>query len=227
MDDDITYEHESYGVMEICRTESNMKKTLFGSSIKHERTIAIRISRADKKRGLNRHWYHGRERLIDIELSASQFTDAITTMNNVPGTPVTLRYVNGEKMEDCPDESQRELFEKEFEQKIRDVSNQALSLKRLADDLLNQKGAMKVGDKKKLQSIIYALVQNVRSNVPFIQSSYNEAMDKTTSEAKAEVESFFNNMIARLGLKALQDKYSAPQIEGGKSNQIIDIDTED
>lgn len=222
--DDITYEHESYGVMEICRIESNAKKTLFGSSIKHERTINIKISRADKKRGLNRHWYHGRERLIDIELSASQFTDAITTMNNMPGTPVTLRYIGNVKMEDCPDESQRELFEKEFEQKVKDVSIQALKLKGLADTILNQKGALKVADKKQIQSIIYSLVQNIRANLPFIQSSYNESMDKTTSEAKAEVESFFNNMIARLGLEALQDKFSAPQIESNIQKQIIDVD---
>jgi len=222
MDDDITTEHESYGVMEISRRECNVGKTLFGSSIKHQQTIVLKISRAEKKRSLNRHWYHGDNRpLVEIELSASQFTNAITTMNNVPGTPVTLLYVDGKRMEDCPDESQRELFEKEFKDKILDVSKVAKVLELMASKLLDMPGTIKKADKQKLSSMIRMLVQNVRSNLPFIQSSYNEAMDKTTTEAKAEVESFFQNMIMSLGIEALENKFKAPQIES--DDEIIQI----
>jgi len=228
-DDDrnITEKHESYGVIEISRRESNVGKTLFGSSIKHQQTIVLKISRADKKRNLNRHWYHGSNRpLVEVELSAAQFTNAITTMNNVPGTPVTLLYVDGKRMEDCPDESQRELFEKEFKQKILQVSNDAKALELMSKKLLSMPGTIKKAEKEKLSSMIAMLVQNVRSNLPFIQSSYNEAMDKTTTEAKAEIESFFQNMIMSLGIKALEDKFSVPQI-GGEGNDIIQIKLEE
>jgi hypothetical protein len=49
------------------------------------------------------------------------------------------------------------------------------------------------------------LRQEVRSNLPFIQSMFNEQMDKTVKEAKGEIEAFTQNKIHALGLEKLED----------------------
>ena len=113
MKDDATVEHESFGLLSFIRTQSNQNKHLFGSSIKHQNTIHMRVNACKENRGLNRYWYYPKETIIDIEMSYSQFAEAIVAMNTT-GIPCTIRKVMGNEMEDCPGESQREMFEKEF-----------------------------------------------------------------------------------------------------------------
>ena len=48
------------------------------------------------------------------------------------------------------------------------------------------------------------LRQEIESNVPFIQQSFNEQMDKTVMEAKGEVEGFVMNKLMSAGLEGLQ-----------------------
>lgn len=205
-EDEKRIEHESFGLLSFSRVQSNIASHLFGSSIKHQNTIRLRINRAEEYRSLNRYWYHERGQIIEIEMSYSQFTEAITSMNTI-GVPCTILYVEGEKMEDPPGESQRELFEKEFEGKIRDVTDTLLQLQQEANDLLKKKGAVKVSDKQSIHSLVDKIVREVRANLPFIQKSYNEAMDKTTMEAKSEIESFINHQVHTLGLEAFKKQF--------------------
>ena len=218
MKDDVTVEHESFGLLSFLRTQSNQNKHLFGSSIKHQNTIHMRFKACEENRGLNRYWYYPKETIIDIEMSYSQFAEAIVAMNTT-GIPCTIRKVMGHEMEDCPGESQREMFEKEFKGKVLDVTTRVRDLKMAADDLLERKGPLKVAEKKELANMIHMLVMEVRSNLPFIQSSYNEAMDKTTMEAKSEIESFVNHQVHTLGLEQFKKQFA--QIA---SNQPIEIE---
>ena len=218
MKDDVTVKHESFGLLSFSRTQSNMNKHLFGSSIKHQNTIHMRVNACEENRGLNRYWYHPRETIIDIEMSYSQFAEAIVAMNTI-GVPCTIRRVMGAEMEDCPGESQREMFEKEFNGKVLDITKRVQDLKHAADELLHKKGALKVSEKKELASMLHMLVMEVRQNLPFIQSSYNEAMDKTTMEAKSEIEAFVNHQVHTLGLEQFKKQFA--QIA---SNQPIEIE---
>ena len=45
---------------------------------------------------------------------------AITSMNQGSGVPVTIRYIQGERIEDCPFVDKRQQFEKEFEENIKE-----------------------------------------------------------------------------------------------------------
>ncbi len=206
MKDDITVDHESFGLLSFSRTQSNMNKHLFGSSIKHQNTIHMRVNACQENRGLNRYWYYPRATIIDIEMSYSQFAEAIVTMNTT-GVPCTIRRVMDHKMEDCPGESQREMFEKEFKDEVLNITKIVQDLKNASDELLHKKGALKVSEKKELASMLHMLVMEVRQNLPFIQSSYNEAMDKTTMEAKSEIESFVNHQVNTLGLDQFKKQF--------------------
>jgi len=200
MKDDITVKHESFGLLSFSRRQSNIGKHLFGSSIKHRNTVVMKVNVAEENRGLNRYWYFPKETIIEVEMSYSQFAEAIMAIDT-QGVPTTIRRVEGKRMEECPGESQRELFEKEFKEKVLDVTQRLQEMKNVADNLLNKKGTMKVSEKKEIAHILHMMVMEVRSNLPFIQKSYNEAMDKTTHEAKTEIEAFMQHAVITLGLE--------------------------
>jgi len=204
--------HESFGLLQISRQSCRPAMNVFGSSVKTENPISLRIKRAVKHRGLNRHWYYSTEEIVEVIMSPAQFADAITTLNSGSGTPVTIRYVNRKEMESCPETSQTELFHEEFKNKIKDVVSDLTNLLKVSKEVLQSKGQVKVADKNKLHGLITKVEQEIRANMPFVHEQYMKAMDKTTSEAKAEIEAFMNNSIMNAGIEAISNKNSNPEI---------------
>ena len=73
--------HESYGIIGISRVTSHPAKNLFGSSVKHTHSMALRIKTASVDRHLNQDWYHAENELIEIEMSPTQFAEMITSLD--------------------------------------------------------------------------------------------------------------------------------------------------
>lgn len=207
--------HESYGMAGFYRA-SGGSTNLFGSSIKHNHTIRFTIKTAAKRRGLNTDWYHGEKQLIEIEMSQNQFAELITSMNMEDGVPVTIRRLNGKMIEGCPEENKRQLFEKEFEERM---GNLELGLRKLTADakaILNEKKAPTKSDKETILAQIARLEQEIRANIPFMSEMFNEQMDKTVTEAKGEVEAFVQNKVTSLGIEGLKAEVLMLQ-DGNKS----------
>lgn len=200
-------EHPSYGLLSISRQGSNKNRSLFGSSIKHQRTVCLRIKRAAKERNLNRHWYFARETLIEIEMSPVQFSEAITSFNYGDGVPVTIDFVKGEgKIESCPEDSIRDLFVDEFEKDIDEISERLDDLMKIVTKMKSETGGLKAKEKKDLCEKIEMLNQNLKSNLPFVLKQFNEQMEKSVGEAKGEIDSFITNLTLKLGSETLKEK---------------------
>ena len=199
-----TDNHESYGMVGFSRITSNRSQPLFGSSIGHRNTIQLTIKSASVDRKLHHNWFHGEKELIKIEMSSNQFAELITSLNMGDGIPCTLRRVNGQIMEPPPYKDQRKKFEDEFENDVKEVGKKLSSLYEKFQTLLNEKAPKRAY--REFADILRMLAQDVNSNIPFVQSSFNEAIDKTVIEAKCEVESFVLNKIHNLGLEGLKDE---------------------
>lgn len=200
-----TDEHESYAMLGISRMHCSEGINLFGSSIKHCDTIRMRIAPAKVDRHLNRDWYHAKcVPYIEVEMSYSQFAEAITSLNQGDGIPVTLRRLNGKGIEETPFTNKRLEFEQEFENEMVKLTKSLKKLTEDAETILNEKKPPTKADKEKILSCIKSLQQEIRSNIPFIQQSFNEQMDKTVLEAKGEVEGFVMNKVISAGLEGLQ-----------------------
>lgn len=203
MKDAKTTKHESFGIIG-CSRITGGTRNLFGSSIEHSNTIMLRIKTASVDRHLNTNWYHGDKDLIEIEMSPTQFSEMITSLNVGDGVPCTLRYIEGKRISDPPKISQRVLFEEEFKEKINKLENECSDGVSEVADILLKKGNITVKERKQAWGKVVSIMRIVSDSIPFLQKQFNKAMDKTVNEAKGEVEAFVMNRVTSLGIKGLE-----------------------
>jgi hypothetical protein len=196
--------HPSYGTMSFNRVQTN-RTCLFGSNIKHHDIIQCTIRNASLTRGLHDDWICGDNEIVTVEMSYSQFAEAITSMNMGTGIPVTLRYVRGDgEIPDCPFKDKREQFAEELSSKLKDASKSTTDIIAECEQIFQKKSIGK-GDRETIMNLLNKLKQEVTSNVDFTYSQFNEAMDKTVMQAKGEIESFAQNKINSIAAFAMNN----------------------
>lgn len=204
-DEDQEHQHPSYGLVQFNRVATTSAK-LFGSAIKtHFNTLRLRIYENVKLiRGQHGdRYYTGNVPSIEVELSAAQFAELITTMNVGFGSPCTIRYSRGKQVENPPElATEAEHVHKTFEDRMKEAS------KKLAEhvhDLPKKLEEAKI-PKKHWETIlgpIRKMLQEVGTNSPYWLECFEESTEKVVSAAKAEIEAFQQTAITNAGLRAL------------------------
>lgn len=220
--------HESYGLLSLSRVSSSQGVPLFASSVRPHNTIRLTISTAKRERSYNRDWIHNEKTLIEVEMSPAQFAEAITTLNIGVGTPVTLRYVAGKKMQECPDMDFRVVTQNELKEEMSELGQKIRKLTQDTKELLKGSGALRKADREKILADIDQLEIEVNSNIPFVHQCFNEAVAKTISEAKSELDATVSHIKTSLGEKALAQLQhdggvSVPLLEEGR---VIEVEEE-
>ncbi|MGX1195816.1 hypothetical protein [Metabacillus sp. SLBN-84] len=224
MDDVYKEVHESYGMLRISRS-SGHDKILFGSSIPHHNTILLSIHPGVIERGLNHDHYYSRQKpYIEIEMSQSQFAEAITSMNMGSGVPVTIREKDGQIMDNPDYINKRMQFEQEFKQKMQTMEARISRLTESTEEMLANKKSLTKSDRNAILNELNALKRELASNIPFIATSFGEQMDKTAQEAKAEVEAFTINKLNQLGMEKLDELRNRGELPG--TSRIHQIEQE-
>ena len=195
--------HPSYGTLLFHRAYGG-KTQLFGSSIEHSNVITMELRHADITRELNRDDIFGGKPIVKVEMSYSQFAEAITSFGQGTGIPVTIRYTEKDgKIPPCDFVSKREQFTDEFKGKTKNAMNESQQLIQDVTDLFSQKKALTKADKEAVISKLRKLSMDLGCNLDFIADQFNEQMDKTVMEAKGEIESFYQNKINAIASAAL------------------------
>jgi hypothetical protein len=199
------YQHPTFGIMSFARTQGT-GIPLFGSSIIHNNTIRLTISHAELCRGLNRDSIFERNSIVEVDMSPTQFADAITSLNVGSGTPVTIRMISPSKGEDLshvdpPYQNKVEQFNKEFERDIKNLGKRFDSVLQMANETHAQKRLIKEIEMLKMHFV---------NNIPFVNEQFSEQMEHTVKEAKGEVEAFVNHMVHSYGIEAIRKQ--APQL---------------
>jgi len=196
--------HPSYGMVGLSRITCSQSVNLFGSSIEHSNTVRLRIKTGEVARDLNRDWYRGQKELIEIELSPTQYSEMITSFNMGDGVPCTIRHINRKRVEDPPEVKQRQIFEEEFRKDVYKIKDMCENGVEEIQNILLRKGGITVAERREIANKISMLMRDINSNLPFVQRSFNESIDKTVLEAKGEVEAFVINKVISLGIEGLE-----------------------
>ena len=189
--------HESYGMINFTRSQGT-HQNLFGSSILHREIMIMEISTAVRHRTLGQDLILTEQLILRAMMSSKQFTDMITGAQQGSGTPITLKFVLGDRKnrENPPRPRQREDAQEEMSRHIQDVLGR---LDRMTESARTQK------DRRELQGI----AQSLRNTLPFLQEEFVRQMDRTVQEATAEIETFLTERERATGIQALREMQQA------------------
>lgn len=195
--------HPSYGTLAFSRRTGG-STPLFGSSIEHRDTIAMTLYHADITRGLHSDSVYGNKAIAEVEMSYSQFAEAITSMNMGSGVPVTIRWTEKDgKIPPCDFVSKREQFTDEFKEKRKKAMEDSQQIIKDVMELFNQKKSLTKADKDVILKKLHHLNMDIGCNMDFIADQFNKQMDQTVMEAKGEIESFMQNKVNSIASAAL------------------------
>lgn len=214
--------HPSYGLVQFNRVTGTGGGRLFGSHLAdHHTTIRLQISKAAKSHDLSQNWFMPRGQMIEVELSAAQFAELLTTMNYGSGVPCTIRRVNNEGVEPPPPESAleheqiRKGFKKRMDEMTKDLKTASVEVDEIMDkDYINK------DDRAKVKTTFKMFIQEIRQNMPFALEQFEESAEKVVTHAKAEVEAFVHNVITKAGLDKLG-------IESAKDFKLLGTEDDD
>lgn len=214
--------HPSYGMISFHKTQCS-PVPLFGSSIKHGNPIRLTIKHADIDRHLNNDWYYGNGIICEIEMSNSQFAEAITSMNT-EGVPCTVLFTEQDgTMPRCDYVSKVEQFQDEFKQSIANKKSTIDDGIKEITQLFEERKTLRKQDKEKILSILNAAKADYNGNTSFIYNQFNEQMNNTVKEAKGEIEAFMEHQIRKIASNAIaekMDKDGIKALEEGLKNPV-------
>lgn len=205
-----TFTHPAFGMLGFSRV-SGGENTLFGSSIKHNDRIVMTLKHGEQDRHLHEDWYYGHGLIAKVEMSYSQFAECITAMNVGDGVPCTIRYTDkdGHIPAIAENTSKREQFRNEFSDSILKAMEQVQDQINKIQKSLADKKNFGVNDRKEMISKLQQVKYNIGSNLDFCVEQFDEQMDKTTLEAKGEIEAFCQNKINSIAQAALAENTEA------------------
>jgi hypothetical protein len=204
-DDEFEREHPSYGLVHISRvTTGTGAMRLFGSPLAtHYGTIRISVGSAKWIHGLHHDRYYGglTGEHIEIEMSAAQFADMITSLNIGGGTPCTIRRLGGTQVPNPPDyATEAEHIRDNFEGSLDKYRAKARTYRKKIEELTS-----KLSEKARteIRIALDVIEDQLGSNVPFVVKQFQEATTKITTAAKAEVDAFVSHVVRAAGLDAI------------------------
>ena len=195
--------HPSYGTLRFSRVTGG-ETSLFGSSIKHRDTIIMELYHASIERNLYRDWIDNNRPIAKVEMSYSQFAEAITSFGCDSGIPVTIRLTEKDgQIPECDFVSKREQFTDEFKEKRKQVMDNSQQLIQDIADLFSQKKTLTKAEKEHIMEKLNMLYNDIGTNMDFVADQFNKQMDKTVKEANGEIEAFCQNKINTIANVAL------------------------
>lgn len=210
-------EHPSFGMIGFSRCTGNPGR-LFGSPLRtHESFVTLRLSHGTRIHDLGSDRFYGPMHgdILEVILSAGQFSELLTTMNIGSGVPCTITRIEGKAIPKPPEDQEMEVekVRKGFKKDMKGVVEQIKADKAELATLLEKKTLSKA-DRERIMWIVSRVEMHVESNAPFMLSQFEEASEKVVKHAKAEIDSFITNNVVAEGLRAIKERVeaTAPQL---------------
>ncbi len=215
IDEETTYRHPSYGIIGFNRTSSSGNRRLFGSALDHHfHTIRVTIGHAERRtdHGLDR--FRSTGQIIEIELSAAQFAEAITAMNVGDGVPCTIARMAGVGIieEPPPVMTESTHAKSDFAARMKTFAKTLAKTRADVDKATEAKG-VGANSRHVIREGVSLIVQEVEQNIPYFVECYQEACERVSAAAKAEADAWLTSAIHRAGLDGLRARLAGPKAD--------------
>jgi len=207
MTEAIRFDHPSYGLVGFSRITTTPSIQLFQSSIPHQHYVRMEVHGAQLLRQHNRDVVFEKGLIVSVNMSSTQFAQAITSMNT-KGSPCTIAVANGEKIDSTTHVNKRMQFDDEFAEYI---ANVASDNNRYIEDIKEILAKKHIGkkDRVEIEKHMNGIQMQLVSNLPFIKKQFSVQMDRTVLEAKNEIQGFVEDMVRNYGLEGLEKELLA------------------
>ena len=159
----------------------------------------MKIREGERSRDLNREWIYGHKNILTAYMSMNQFVEAIGKMNVADGVPITLKYMNNDRIEEPPYINERKLIQDEFDIRINDIVKEPIEIIDRIKTILKGNTVKKV-DLKLVVDMLSRLAADMSTNMKYMSKAANEMLDKGVTEAKMEVETSMSLAIRNAGI---------------------------
>lgn len=196
--------HESKGVISIGKFSTNNGQ-FFGSDLVHNSGIYIKISRGSESERHGSKGYFGKECLITVELTHSQFYEAITSGMSSREIPCTIRELCGKSIERIDFVENRKKKSLKFMSEVTgDIFERIKKLQEKIHRGITAKEAEEISHELRI------IESHLKSNIPFVFDIFEEEMDNKIVEAKQSINGFIESKIMSMGIESLRG-----ELQGG------------
>lgn len=204
------HRHPSFGLIQFSRINGDGQK-FFGSDLKQEHYIELKIEQAEVTRTLSKEWYgqdYGNKNrgVVRVRMTSNQFSELITSLNISSGVPCTIESIKGEKIEDIPKdiENRKDFVHKSFKERMVDFAGKFSKDSKIAKTIIEKKTLTKQ-DQHDLLHLFESIQTELTNNIPFFMKCFQESSDKIVTEAKQEVENAILHKITTLGFESIKN----------------------
>jgi hypothetical protein len=212
-DDEIEFEHESYGMIAVSRMSGTRGVPLFGSSLEDNPSLMqVTITHGKRYHNLGHDRYYGHKEIIRLWMTPAQYAEMISNPNCGSGVPCTIRHIQGVEMDwppEVPNEGKlvRDRFKLEAKDLMKKAQEGGAHLKAV---LSTAKISQKLKDE--IQGTYEKATRFLWDAAPFLVESFQDAVQKTVVEAKQEIDAFMMHALQAAGAQALADKVKSPML---------------
>lgn len=198
--------HPSYATISIGRVSGSPGK-LVGSQLKeHNGFFSLKINTASIYFSGYDEEFFAEYPIIEVILSAAQFAEAITTLNVHSGVPCTLYRLMGESIPKPPQDilTEHEKIQVDFGDRQKEIIISIKNKMEKIRKMFTEKKSISKTDRSIVLDLLNRVLMDIESNQPFQLQCFQEAVERTTTYAKAEIDAMFTLALQKAGVKAIK-----------------------
>jgi len=201
-----TETHECFGNVRVSRVSSNGAR-LFGSRQDlHRSTFRFQVSECSRISSSSGDRYSPGKRIVEFEVSAAQFVEIMTSMNQGEGVPCTLRFRESTgSVARMPEKVHTEeaKIHRDFARQVEEIEYTLQPMRDKIGAILTKKSISKK-DREEIHRQIHFMVRIFTDTAPFMLKCFAESADKKLSACKAELDAAMSTFLMAAGLEHLQ-----------------------
>lgn len=191
--------HPAFGVIGASRVSFTPGAVLFDSDLRHGHYMTVRISTAARHRSSGQDWISGREELVEVAMSESQWASFISTPNAGSGTPCTLVRRDGRGVEELPYAPR---LQESFEENTKAAQKAFAEIQKAYQRVANMDPKAPIKERRAALGNLGAVIANAVPNVEFAGKVLAEHAENVVNKAHADIEAYVAAKVDQLGLDA-------------------------
>lgn len=195
-------QHPSYGLIQFSRVNGG-KPNFFGSEIQPDSYICLTIAQAEEEKDLGKSWYFPRKRIIEVQMTNTQFAELITSLNMGSGVPCTITQLNGQGVEQETSREYKVNFHKRRMKEnsdafIKDIKNRLEELDQICSKLAKK-------DQEEVKKISSFVSMQMDQNFPWYIKQFYEEMENIAQDIKSNMEADIIHKIQNIGFQNISE----------------------